>query len=460
MTDVKRATVMVNWAKNSRGNASGYSPSQWVLGRGMRMPWSLLDRAGQLAEHQKALEHPDFSRRLGMLTAARRAFEVLDTSQRLRRAWLGRRRLTPEATHLPPGTVVYIFRKVKPRKGEKLTLVKGEWLGPATVVGHEGASLWCSYRGTCTKCAAEHVRRASDEEMLAFQALPENDEELMALLFDGKVKDIPWEQFAEIQAKSRTREEHGPPLLPEEDRSRAPAGAMDGSTGPAYDDFVGQEPAGQGEGGQPQDPLDIGVPDLDADPDLQPGPAPLRFPPEPWRAEQSGGSSGSRSRPEGRGSEGRRSRSRTPTRDEDGEQAREGEARKVERLFESLVGGAVVNANNVEEAHAVAEVLAATARREKPWSKIPEHQRKLYEEAAQVQWKKWLANGAAEVIPPKRAEPIRKMMAKTPGLSRILQMRHMFTDKNDGKRSETNPLPVKADDRLIVPGLRTLTSPS
>ena len=37
---VKRATVMVNWAKNSRVNASGYSPSQWVLGR---MPKMLAD---------------------------------------------------------------------------------------------------------------------------------------------------------------------------------------------------------------------------------------------------------------------------------------------------------------------------------------------------------------------------------------------------------------------------------
>ena len=192
ITDLKRATVMVNWAKNSRVNASGYSPSQWVLGRGMRMPWSLLDRAGQLAEHQRALDNPDFSKRLGMLTAARRAFEVLDTSQRLRRAWLGRSRLTPEAAHLPPGTVVYIYRKVKPRKGVKLPLLQAEWLGPAKVVGHEGTSVWCSYRGTCTKCAAEHVRRASDEEMLAFSALPQDDEELMEQLFDGKVEELPW----------------------------------------------------------------------------------------------------------------------------------------------------------------------------------------------------------------------------------------------------------------------------
>ena len=30
----------------------------------------------------------------------------------------------------------------------------------------------------------------------------------------------------------------------------------------------------------------------------------------------------------------------------------------------------------------------------------------------------------------------------------------MFTDKNDGKRTASNPLPIKADDRLIVLGFK------
>ena len=67
---------------------------------------------------------------------------MLDTSQKLRRAWLGRSHATPEAMHLPPGTVVYMHRKVKPRKGAKLPLLQGEWLGPATIVGHEGSNVW------------------------------------------------------------------------------------------------------------------------------------------------------------------------------------------------------------------------------------------------------------------------------------------------------------------------------
>ena len=130
---------MTSWAKNARINASGYSPAQWVLGCSMSMPWSLLDHAGKLAEQSRAVHEPQYAKRLGMLTAARRAFEHLDTSQRLRRAWLARSRLTPSSQHLLPGTTVYIYRKVKPRKGTKLPLVKAEWHGPATVVCSSGA---------------------------------------------------------------------------------------------------------------------------------------------------------------------------------------------------------------------------------------------------------------------------------------------------------------------------------
>ena len=109
LTQIRQACIMTNWAKNSRINASGFSPSQWVLGKGMRMPWSLLTGAGRLAELSKAETNPAFSQRLGILTAAKRAFEVLDTSARLRRAWLSRSRVTPSSMSLPADTLVYIY---------------------------------------------------------------------------------------------------------------------------------------------------------------------------------------------------------------------------------------------------------------------------------------------------------------------------------------------------------------
>ena len=67
---------MVNWAKNTRINSSGYSPAQWVIGRGYKLPWSLLDekQSGELASLELPEHSPEFSRRMSWLRAARRAF--------------------------------------------------------------------------------------------------------------------------------------------------------------------------------------------------------------------------------------------------------------------------------------------------------------------------------------------------------------------------------------------------
>ena len=39
---------------------------------------------------------------------------------------------------------------------------------------------------------------------------------------------------------------------------------------------------------------------------------------------------------------------------------------------------------------------------------------------------------------------------------RVLHMRHIFTDIHDGERTDNNPLPVQAKDRLLVFGYRDL----
>ena len=108
----------------------------------------------------------------------------------------------------------------------------------------------------------------------------------------------------------------------------------------------------------------------------------------------------------------------------------------------------------MKEATAVLEALAVTARREKHWGRLSEEEKKLYKEASDKQWQKWLENGAAEVILPEEAAKIRKQMAPLGEKTRILQMRHLFTDKNDGKRTASNPLPIDANDRLLVPGYK------
>ena len=98
--------------------------------------------------------------------------------------------------------------------------------------------------------------------------------------------------------------------------------------------------------------------------------------------------------------------------------------------------------------------MAATGRRELSWAKIRVERRGLYEAAVRDQWHKWLVNNAVEILPASEAKHVREDLARQNESARVLHMRHMFTDKNDGKRTDSNPLPILANDRLLVPGYR------
>ena len=163
--DFAAATTCV--AMNDRINESGYSPSQWVIGRCPRRAGSLLNNrvADHLPEHDAADIHPDFMRRSAFLASARLAQLRLDVDVQLRRAELARARSQPGSLRLGPGDAVYFYRETK-AKNSKLFLKR--WHGPATVIGIDGTSaVYVGYKGNTTKCAPEHVRRASPLEELA-----------------------------------------------------------------------------------------------------------------------------------------------------------------------------------------------------------------------------------------------------------------------------------------------------
>ena len=138
--EMRRLASMVNWAKKARLNSSGYSSAQWVIGRGYKLPASLLDekQSGELA----SLELPDhsleFGRRMSWLWAARRAFETMNTSHRLRRALLVGVRASAHTQGIVNGELVYVWRKVKKNRTDARTaLVTHRWYVPAIVVGKE-----------------------------------------------------------------------------------------------------------------------------------------------------------------------------------------------------------------------------------------------------------------------------------------------------------------------------------
>ena len=435
----------------------------------MRLPWSLMSGAGRLAELSKTETDPVFAQRLGLLVAAKRAFEVLDTSARLRRAWLARSRVIPSSVSLPVGTMVYIHRKVRPAKGTKLPLLKAQWHGPAFVIGHEGANVWCSYRGTCTKCAAEHVRRASNEESMAYEALPHEDRELLKSLFKGESRSLEYADFAQDRS---FRDDFGvlDPRQEQPTRATAPPPVLD-PNGEGQEEVAGAEP-----------PASEELPPVPDSPVLGPAADPVPVPPpgpmseaeatrqlidiDIARRERLGLPPRSSTAGGGTTTYGPVASNRTGvafspyanvTTLEEGED-------DVARLFECLTGQAPTLCHGRRESEqrafsalsAVREqcALAATARRERRWAQFSQEEKKLYTAASDEHWQKWLDNNAAEIILPDEAKKVKSKLASENNLNRILQMRHLFTDKNDGKRTEANPLPIKANDRLLVPGFQ------
>ena len=83
---------MINWAVNSSVNQTGYSASQWVLGRGLKLPYDLLGNAGWLDMHTRHQEDPVFAQRLAMMASAQKSVVALRHSKALSRALNARSR--------------------------------------------------------------------------------------------------------------------------------------------------------------------------------------------------------------------------------------------------------------------------------------------------------------------------------------------------------------------------------
>ena len=183
--DIHLATTAVNNAMNELRRKNGFSPSQAVWGKDPEIPGELLSgRDPEQFEHiithdrQRAREH-------ALRTAAKETYFRCQADAKLRRALLQRSRVS--GPDLEVGDFVYFYRKAKNQKFWR-------WLGPATVIGHEGTNLWLSRGGRCHLVAPEHVRRATSEEIGESFTLKSTQEDLEKLLemnpdevmFDGE----------------------------------------------------------------------------------------------------------------------------------------------------------------------------------------------------------------------------------------------------------------------------------
>eukprot|EP00959_Pyramimonas_sp_CCMP1952_P041446 866836-Pyramimonas_sp.AAC.1 len=80
---VERLCNVLNWAKNSKVGPTGYSPAQWVLGRGCRLPCSILSNRARLSPHRRARDEQTLQQRMGTPAAAQRAAQAVEHDRRL-----------------------------------------------------------------------------------------------------------------------------------------------------------------------------------------------------------------------------------------------------------------------------------------------------------------------------------------------------------------------------------------
>lgn len=89
---------------------------------------------------------------------------------------------------------------------------------------------------------------------------------------------------------------------------------------------------------------------------------------------------------------------------------------------------------------------------------MEEHQacedKEAFRQAAATGWQVWVDNQALEILDAKTSQQVRNSLRRDGEFHKILCPRYVYTDKNDGVRTSTNPLPVRANGRLVVPGFK------
>ena len=155
------ATSAVNSAKNNLVRKSGFSPSQWVLGKSIRLPTDLTEdseavRLGALSLSMNPSNQ--FYLKTKLRFAAREAFMQVSNSEALKRAEL--RKVKPSRGPFDVGRYVFYFDASDTVPGPAC------WRGVARVIGKEGThTVWIAHRGIILAVSPEHLAFADDHEV-------------------------------------------------------------------------------------------------------------------------------------------------------------------------------------------------------------------------------------------------------------------------------------------------------
>ena len=150
---IKEALTYIVPQQNAVPSVSGFSPSQWVLGKQPRVPGELLGE-GLSPVHING--NRTFEEELRRRTLAKTALAEADADSKLRRALTRKYKGQNEEFHV--GEKVWFWRDAK-----SADLVKIRWLGPAVVVLREeengvANTYWLAYKTQLIRCAPHHVR--------------------------------------------------------------------------------------------------------------------------------------------------------------------------------------------------------------------------------------------------------------------------------------------------------------
>jgi len=120
--------------------------------------------------------------------------------------------------------------------------------------------------------------------------------------------------------------------------------------------------------------------------------------------------------------------------------------------FERFQG--IASIRHSHDCELTAMLAQKAGRKEMNWKNMTAHDQSQFQAALDKHWKIWLENEAVEVLTLDESTAVLQRLLKSGQAEHVLQLRTILTDKNDGLRTATNPLPLEASARLIAPGFK------
>ena len=337
----------------------------------------------------------------------------MDTSHRSRRARLAGVRANAHTQGIVNGELVYVWRKVKKNRTDARTaLGTHRWYSPAMVLGKEMNNVFVSHRGRVTKIAPECLGKVSVAEQMSWD-MTTKEKALFESALDKE--NLSWEEplldesveFPDAEMRDTLV---GSPNLEEEIKS------------PVNDD--GDLPVSEPPVSENEDHNEYGTqvkePDLvtDESPEVERDQLRRRLTSkQPWSVEY----------------------------------GPEPSLQKEERMESRFFFKKKRHASTCLSC-CTAFLVKAARSKEKRWHGLNGREKRLFLEAVSKQWNARQENAAAAVIPPAEAKVIWHTLRKQGLQDRVLQLRFVLVDKNEGKSTADNPPDTKASTRIVLLG--------